>query len=429
VLFFGGCFLLSLFVHQGGHITRPMAWAGDQPHYLVQLNSLLLDGDFQLENNYTRTHRGELDGGRFWRGGPLDHHVVWWRGSEMFVWCDFYECAFDRWDHDADGHPVPRLRADAPVEVLKSPGRSFHPVGLVLLVSPFVWPLRHTSLVEQAAIALSALLTLAALLFFWGIISPWSSSRGWVWLTVAAAFLGTPIWHYSQTFYAEPYLLFCAMGAYYYALRRQNGWAAGLFLAAGLLMKPPFLLLAVPLGLMWLWDRQWRPLLLMAATSSIGLVALFTIHTVMFGSPFSAPQVFETQNIFRGVWLVLTNWQHGLLPFAPIAAFAIVGWYFLLRQRHRDAGVFLLGGALYFGLMSLWKYWHGGWSFGPRLILPAIPFIMAGLLPVASAPRWVRGLAIVVLVASVGANFLGATIWCDAMDDNIFLRLAHMLHV
>ena len=49
------------------------------------------------------------------------------------------------------------------------------------------------------------------------------------------------------------------------------------------------------------------------------------------------------------------------------------------RRRRRGRGVFyLLLNASYF-------YWEGGWAYGPRQVMPALPFLALGL-----APLWDR---------------------------------------
>src|SRR5260370_7316862 len=41
----------------------PIVAHGDEPHYLVLLNSLIFDGDFDLRNNYLSVHEGSIQPG------------------------------------------------------------------------------------------------------------------------------------------------------------------------------------------------------------------------------------------------------------------------------------------------------------------------------------------------------------------------------
>ena len=45
------------------HIGLPRVISGDEPHYLVLINSLLRDGDLDLANNYAAVHQGEPQAG------------------------------------------------------------------------------------------------------------------------------------------------------------------------------------------------------------------------------------------------------------------------------------------------------------------------------------------------------------------------------
>ena len=52
----------------------PYVHSGDEPHYLVYLNSLQLDGDLNLANNYASVHEGSNQAGARFARAPLDHH-------------------------------------------------------------------------------------------------------------------------------------------------------------------------------------------------------------------------------------------------------------------------------------------------------------------------------------------------------------------
>ncbi len=80
----------------------------------------------------------------------------------------------------------------------------------------------------------------------------------------------------------------------------------------------------------------------------------------------------------------------GLLAFAPILCLAIPGWVVLVRRRHAATAVVSMLVCAVVLLVNLsYPEWTGGWSTGPRLLVPLIPFAMipvAGLLAVPG--RW-----------------------------------------
>src|ERR1700694_238254 len=99
----------QVFNHLSGHErlrpTGARVCAGDEPHYLVMLNSLLNDGDLELANNYRSVHQGSFQAGESYAGSALDHHVVYFVRGERHWWSDFYDAEI--WKRDANGSPVP----------------------------------------------------------------------------------------------------------------------------------------------------------------------------------------------------------------------------------------------------------------------------------------------------------------------------------
>ena len=81
----------------------------------------------------------------------------------------------------------------------------------------------------------------------------------------------------------------------------------------------------------------------------------------------------------------------GMLFYAPILILAPPGWFAMLaRRRTIGVGVVAIAAASATFVVNLsYPEWTGGWSTGPRLLLPAIPFGMigvAGLLSIGGRP-------------------------------------------
>lgn len=117
-------------------------------------------------------------------------------------------------------------------------------------------------------------------------------------------------------------------------------------------------------------------------------------------------------NFLEGLYGQLISPGRGLLVYSPILAFSIWGMalacrrrrYWLLRTLTAAVVLLLL-------VQSKWFNWHGGWSFGYRLMVDAMP-----LAAVCAAPTvlWIRrywglaALAGVLAVWSLGVQILGA---------------------
>ena len=103
------------------------------------------------------------------------------------------------------------------------------------------------------------------------------------------------------------------------------------------------------------------------------------------------------------VWALLFGWYRGLLPLAPVLALAPVGGVLLWRQGERlTVAVAGLVAVYYVGMNASYFYWDGGWSTGPRHLVPMLPLLGLLLAPVwdwAGRMRWAAGAVLGVSVA------------------------------
>lgn len=388
-------------------LTWPRVHIGDEGHYLVMINSLISDGDLDLADNYASVHRGGLAAGRNAAGHDLDHHTKWYAGNRLVAWHDIFVMPHGPWKHDAEGHPVPTLRADASLGDAPPREYSWHPPGLPMLLATVLWPLARTRWVEAAALLCTGLATLGGMLFFRWLVQEYAASNDAAWLATAVTFLCTPAWHYGRTLFCEPYLLALAVAAYALALRASWYGAAGTSIALGFLMKPPFALLAAPLMLhAWLNGQsimvRMTHLARLALPIIAAIAALEVMNRRMFGGWFRSPIRWESSYFSEGVVGLLVSSQHGLLTFAPAVVVAGAAWPRFLREHRRDAVVLLSACAGWFCLMAAWVAWHGGACYGPRMIMPIMPLYFAAL-PMIPRCRWWRSRSARTAVAAVCA--------------------------
>jgi hypothetical protein len=116
-----------------------------------------------------------------------------------------------------------------------------------------------------------------------------------------------------------------------------------------------------------------------------------------FGSPFSVSYASEAGNfaeLRRGLFGItyprpevilelLVGQYRGLLPLSPLMALAPIGfWVWYRRGDDRRMLVPPLFIAAYYLLLNAsYAYWEGGWSYGPRQMAPALPFLSLTLAP------------------------------------------------
>ncbi|HWB14524.1 MAG TPA: hypothetical protein VG826_35195 [Pirellulales bacterium] len=409
LLVIGVLLVLPLGVSSGQHshgavltLTWPRVWSGDEPHYLLMLNSLISDGDLDLRNNYAALWQGSQQAGLLFAGTPLDHHTKWYEGNRLVTWGG----------GASSTHPP-------------SHEYSWHPPGLPLLLAPLLRPLHDTRWVEPAAVACTALTTLAGLGFFCLLVRGYLPDEMPVWPAAAVAFLGTPLWHYTRTLYCEPYLATFAVGAYALAFRRSAHLSAGLLLALGMTMKPPFVLMAVPLAAALVGKDGLWAMVRLGLPICLALVWIFGLNYWMHGSAFRSPIQWAPGDISAGAVGLLSSRIHGLLPMAPALLPVIAAWPTFLRRHPREALALLAASALYFGLMANWIAWHGGACYGPRMIVPILPLLFAGAAVMPICGWWsfrpLRGAAIGACLLSILFNGVAAfshgQVWmCHPVD-------------
>ncbi len=168
-------------------------------------------------------------------------------------------------------------------------------------------------------------------------------------------------------------------------------------------------------------------------------VLLLGYNVLAFGDPFDMGYFHHATDQFAKVhskenplglanpaweraWPLLWGGYRGLLFYAPILMLALPGWILLLFRRQWGLALVSLAACLAVFLVNLsYPEWTGGWSTGPRLLVPLLPFAM---LPVAATltlrGRWVVGLGLTLSLLGGGLMLLfqgvGARIPQDIAD-------------
>jgi hypothetical protein len=377
---------LPLFLSRGpnGAISGlPLVTSGDEPHYLLMLHSLVGDHDLDLSNNYDRARQGSVEVGAGRIGVGIDHQVAWYDSKGgWWGWVDVYDYA-----RDAKGKPVPppalpERKPGAPSEFDGKPQYSQHPAGLPLLLAPLVYPARGSAWVEHLAIFWSTLATLACALLLRELLLGMSNHRGLVNVTTLLAILGSPTWHYGRMLFCEPWLALCAVGALTFATRKNAFFVAGLFMAVGIQMKPPFALVAAPLFIDRLLARDAKRAAVFALPVVLSGALVFLENQLFFGAPLRSAQQWASGNLLTGTIGGLFSMQHGLFPYCPALLVALAGFPALFRTHRREAWLIVGMAGPYCLLMWSWWCWWGGSCYGPRLIAPIIPLLFVGALKV-----------------------------------------------
>jgi len=141
-------------------------------------------------------------------------------------------------------------------------------------------------------------------------------------------------------------------------------------------------------------------------------VFLAGYHQAAFGSPLTlgnlrAHGYFASEGELLGIfgappgevlWKLLVSEHRGLFFSSPVLALALIPglWWMARRGRRAEAVVCLLAFLALWLTNSAFNFWHAGWSYGPRLLVPALPFLALGLAPVFDRlPRLATAAAVV----------------------------------
>ena len=227
-----------------------------------------------------------------------------------------------------------------------------------------------------------------------------ASTRGALLAALAFAF-GTIALTYSREFFADPLLALITIAGIDCALNEAAG-AAAVSAAFAVLAKPTGIVLGPCLGGYLLCRRlRARRWLVPLGGTAAGLLIYFVYNWSRFGNPLDFGQRgdFALNVVFSAMTGLIISPGSGLLWYCPVAI--AVACLPAATFRRLDVALIAAVALAYFAEHSLWIFWVGGWSWGPRLLLPALPGLIAltGLLE-----RRMRPLLMALAVAGFVVN-------------------------
>lgn len=340
-------FVLALVIYliAGERSVRLVGLGGDEPHYLVLTQSLLLDHDITIENNHQRGDYRQYFGGQ--------------------------------------------LRPDYLARGVDGEIYSIHAPGLPALVLP-----AFVAAGAWGAVAMMCLFgALAALAVF--DLAELVGGRGAAWCTWASVCFTVPFIPHAWAIFPEMAGAAIVAWALLWVARSDTDPVVAYAWRGVCIGVLPWLhtkfsvcVAVLALALAWRVRRQLARLIAVALPIAVLGAAWVAFFVVIYGTadpqaPYGTytTQFVRLENLPRSLAGAFFDQKFGLFVYAPIYVIAVWGGWRLLREpRWRSLGIVSLGLAvLYVGSSARLYMWWGGSSAPARFLVPVVPLLAPAL--------------------------------------------------
>jgi len=373
-------------------LVRTTVFSGDEPHYLMVANSIVLDHDLDLQDDYVAVANGSERAGAHFAHSTLDHHTVIVQTVDRRPKIIGFGSSTETTE--------PSHRPDVVEKSVRAVGWPF-----VIAAFSVPWP-TQTEIVAKILAHLLVLGTalLVALTARNLGCSKTSSALG----AIALAF-GSQYWIYANTAFAEPLLGFCIAFSLYALQIRKHALLFGLALVIGVWTKFQFIPPAGVLLVLAFFRLSRSRFILAAAVLLIGVSGLLLFNFSQYGQ-LQPPMKWETGSPLEAMYHYFVNPETSIFANNIWLVIAAIGLALFFLPGVPRPKLFWWAVVFALSLPSIfWAYFDGGFCFPGRLIMS--PFIPAAIFFAALAEtqiRSVRYLIIGILIASILQNFLGA---------------------
>jgi hypothetical protein len=208
--------------------------------------------------------------------------------------------------------------------------------------------------------------------------------------------LASPVLAYSTTFYGTIIATFLGFLSFYLLFLRKNSIAfyflAGLVVGYSIVVNYMMIILAFALTVLaFYYNKKNVKWYLIGAV--IGILPLLIYNYLIFGNIFELTLFYTdktvwptiTQNVLGNLFdFVAQNYAYlagtyrGLFFYYPVLIFSLVAFY-LFSRKFKPETLVIIFIFISFLLFSPTRWWMGGGTFGPRYLLPTIPFLVLPL--------------------------------------------------
>lgn len=319
-----------------------------------------------------------------------------------------------------------------------------------ILATPIYYLFDNTSafnwdqLIVLSHIASSVIMGLTTIMFLHLLLKYFElSAKQCLLLTFVFAFCTLNFSMFSQALWQHGVVELFTIGALLFIFKNQvnhhflNLIWAGVFLGLAFITRPTALLIVFYLSL--LTAAQFEPMLeaikkliplALGFFISVFVNMYLTLITTggLFNSGYSSQLSTWYSKFpegFLGMWLSPSK---GILVYSPVFIFSLIGLYLAIKSYKLDKeknfkylvfGMIVLVHTL---ILSIWKHWYGGYSFGYRMAGEVIPFLVLLLIPYIKSEFYLKTAKYFILsiVLSFSIHLSGLVfydgIWHNAYD-------------